>query len=92
MRYAAIRDPASLPVTQRVLAIPSKRFDQPVLGYLTREQVAAILEAPDQRTWNGHRDAVMASIGWPIAHSRRRPNNSKQPRHQSCPLLAVAVA
>jgi site-specific recombinase XerD len=59
MRYAAIRDPASLPVTQRVLAIPSKRFDRPVLGYLTREQVAAILEAPDRGTWNGHRDAVM---------------------------------
>jgi integrase len=42
MRYAALRDPASLPVTGRVLAIPAKRFDRPVLGYLTREQVAAI--------------------------------------------------
>jgi integrase/recombinase XerD len=29
MRYAAIRDPASLPVTARVLAIPAKRFDRP---------------------------------------------------------------
>ena len=59
MRYAAIRDPASLPVAQRVLAIPTKRFDRPVLGYLTRDQVAAILDAPDRRTWTGHRDAVM---------------------------------
>lgn len=59
MRYAALRDPASLPVTQRVLAIPTKRFDQPVLGYLTREQVTAILNAPDRRTWSGHRDAVL---------------------------------
>lgn len=59
MRYASIRDPASLPVTQRVLAIGSKRFDRPVLGYLTREQVAAILAAPDRRTWSGHRDAVL---------------------------------
>ena len=48
MRYAAVRDPASLPVTARVLAIPAKRFDRPVLGYLTREQVAAILAAPDR--------------------------------------------
>ena len=48
MRYAALRDPASLPVTARVLAIPAKRFDRPVLGYLSREQVAAILAAPDR--------------------------------------------
>lgn len=59
MRYASVRDPASLAVTQRVLAIPSKRFDRPVLGYLSREQVAAILAAPDRRTWCGHRDAVL---------------------------------
>lgn len=59
MRYAAIRDPASLPTTQRVLAIPAKRFDRPILGYLSREQIAAILAAPDRRTWSGHRDAVM---------------------------------
>lgn len=59
MRYAALRDPASLPVTGRVLAIPTKRFDRPVLGYLSREQIAAILTAPDRSTWSGHRDAVM---------------------------------
>lgn len=46
MRYAAVRDPVSLPVTSRVLAIPAKRFDRPVLGYLTRGQIAAILTAP----------------------------------------------
>ena len=34
MRYAALRDPTSLPITARVLAIPAKRFDRPVLGYL----------------------------------------------------------
>lgn len=59
MRYAAVRDPASLPITTRVLAIPTKRFDRPVLGYLSREQITAILAAPDRRTWSGQRDAVM---------------------------------
>lgn len=59
MRYAAVRDPASLPITTRVLAIPAKRFERPVLGYLSREQIAAILAAPDRRTWSGHRDAVL---------------------------------
>jgi site-specific recombinase XerD len=59
MAYASVRDPASLPVAQRVLAIPTKRFDQPVLGYLTREEVTAVLDAPDRSTWSGQRDAVL---------------------------------
>ena len=50
MRYAAVRDPASLPITARVLAIPAKRFDRPVLGYLTRDEIAAVLAGPDRRT------------------------------------------
>lgn len=59
MAYASVRDPASLPVAQRVLAIPAKRFDQPVLGYLTRDEMAAVLAAPDRSTWSGQRDAVL---------------------------------
>jgi integrase/recombinase XerD len=64
MRYAAIRDPASLPITARVLAIPAKRFDRPVLGYLSREQVAAILAAPDRHTWSGRRDAALLATAY----------------------------
>jgi integrase/recombinase XerD len=64
MRYAAIRDPASLPITARVLAIPAKRFDKPVLGYLSREQIAAIMAAPDRRTWSGQRDAVLLATAY----------------------------
>lgn len=59
MRYAASRDPASLPVAKRVLAIPVKRFDQPVLGFLSREEMQAVLDAPDRATWSGRRDAVL---------------------------------
>lgn len=64
MRYAAIRDPVSLPVSQRVLAIPPKRFDRPMLGYLTREQIAAILAAPDRHTWTGQRDAALLATAY----------------------------
>lgn len=67
MRYAALRDPASLPITGRVLAIPAKRFDRPVLGYLSREQVTAILAAPDRRTWSGHRDQVLLATAYNTA-------------------------
>lgn len=59
MSYASVRDPTSLPIAQRVLAIPPKRYDQPVLGYLTREEINALLAAPDRSTWSGRRDAIM---------------------------------
>jgi integrase/recombinase XerD len=64
MRYVSVRDPACLPIAQRVLAIPTKRFDRPVLGFLTREEVAAILDAPDRSTWSGHRDAVLLATAY----------------------------
>lgn len=59
MRYASVRDPAALPVAQRVLAIPTKRFDRPILGFLPREEIEALLDAPDRTTWSGQRDAVL---------------------------------
>jgi site-specific recombinase XerD len=62
LRYASLRDPATLPVAQRVLAIPTKRFDRPILGFLTREEIEAVLDAPDQRTWSGRRDAVLLAV------------------------------
>ncbi len=59
MRYASLRDPTSLPVAQRVLAIPTKRFDRPLLGFLTRVEMQALLDAPDRSTWGGQRDATL---------------------------------
>ena len=62
MRYASLREPTLLPVAQRVLAIPVKRFDRPVLGYLSREEITAIIDAPDRSTWSGQRDAVLFAV------------------------------
>jgi len=59
MHYASLRDPTTTVIAGRVLAIPAKRLNQPVLGYLTRDQIAAILAAPDRSTRSGQRDAVM---------------------------------
>jgi site-specific recombinase XerD len=61
-RYASVRDPIALPVAQRVLAIPTKRFDRPVLGFLSREEIEALLAAPDPTTWSGQRDAVLLAV------------------------------
>jgi integrase/recombinase XerD len=59
MRYASFRDPSVLPVVQRVLAIPLKRFERPLIGFLSREEIEAILSAPDCATWSGHRDRML---------------------------------
>lgn len=59
MQYAALKEPAALALTQSVLAIPMKRFERPLVGFLPQEQVQAILEAPPEDTWSGRRDRVM---------------------------------
>ncbi len=62
MRHASLRAPTMLPVAQRVLAISPKRFNKPALGYLTREEVTALLDAPDPNSWSGQRDAVLLAM------------------------------
>lgn len=59
MKYAAFQDPPSLPLIQRVLSIPLKRFDRPSVDYLSLEEVNAVLDSPDASTWSGHRDRVL---------------------------------
>jgi len=59
LHYAALCDPTSLPTIQRVLAIPTKRFDRPMLGFLSREEMEAVITAPDPSTWSGQRDQAM---------------------------------
>ena len=59
MRYVASSDPLLLNVAQRILVIPSKRFDRPSLGHLTRQQMQAILDAPDAAKRSGQRDRLL---------------------------------
>ena len=59
MEYVAFQEPSALAIAQTVLAIPMKRFEQPLIGFLSREHIEAILAAPDQNTWAGQRDRVM---------------------------------
>ena len=58
-RYAAFRHPEHAAVIERVLAIPTKRFDRALVDYLTKEEVRALLVAPDPGTWTGRRDHAM---------------------------------
>ncbi len=58
-RFLALRDPESLAITTRVLAIPGKRTDKKLIGYLTRPEVEALLAAPDRSCWGGRRDYAL---------------------------------
>jgi site-specific recombinase XerD len=59
LHYAASQEPQALPGIQQVLAIPSKRFERPMVRYLTQPEMQAILDAPDINTWSGQRDHVL---------------------------------
>jgi len=58
-RLVALRDPASVGIATRVLAIPMKRADTRVRQYLTREEMDAILTTLDRKQWCGRRDYVL---------------------------------
>lgn len=60
--YLQTEQPEYLMHCQRILAIPSKRRDRPEVGYLSAEDLAAILAQPDLSTPAGRRDAVLLSV------------------------------
>jgi integrase/recombinase XerD len=54
-RYAALEMPQHSGLIQRVLAIPNKRQERRLVGFLTRPEVDALLAAPKRNTWLGRR-------------------------------------
>jgi site-specific recombinase XerD len=58
MKFAAHRDISSLQVIERALGVPSKRFERPMFGYLSRDEMLAVIGTPDE-TWVSQRDYVL---------------------------------
>jgi integrase/recombinase XerD len=58
-RYAALESPQHSGLIQRVLAIPNKRQARPLVGFLNRPEIDALLAAPDRQTWLGRRDHAL---------------------------------
>jgi integrase/recombinase XerD len=58
-RYAALEAPQNAGLIQRVLVIPNKRQSRPLVGFLTRLEIDALLAAPDRNTWLGRRDHAL---------------------------------
>lgn len=61
-RYAAFEEPAHSGLIQRVLAMPSKRYEKKLVGFLTRQEIDSLLAVPDRNLWAGRRDYAFLSV------------------------------
>ena len=61
LKFAGRRDVDSLHVVERALAVPMKRFERPMLGFLTREEMLAVLGQPGD-TWTSRRDHLLLAM------------------------------
>ena len=58
-RYAALEMPQCSALIQRVLVIPNKRQPRPLVDFLSRPEIKALLAAPNPKTWLGRRDYAL---------------------------------
>jgi len=58
-RYIALEAPQYSGLIQRVIAIPNKRQPRPLVGFLTRPEIDALLAIPDRDTWLGRRNHAL---------------------------------
>ena len=61
-QYVAISEPALALHCQRVLAIPTKRYERRAVEFLTEEEATALVAAPDPNTWLGRRDQAFLLV------------------------------
>ena len=61
LKFAGRRDVASLQVVEHALAVPMKRFERPMLGFLTREEMLAVLGQPGE-SWTSQRDHLLLAM------------------------------
>jgi len=53
---------AQTPQLQRILAIPRKRWERPLVGFLSQAEIHAILQAPRATCWTGRRDRLLFQL------------------------------
>jgi site-specific recombinase XerD len=61
LKFAARRDVSSLYVIERALGVPMKRFERPMLGFLSREEMLAVMGEPGN-TWTSQRDHLLLAM------------------------------
>jgi integrase/recombinase XerD len=61
-RYSALRHPEHAASIARVIEIPTKRHRRTIISYLDRDEIDALLRAPDRSAWLGRRDHAMLLV------------------------------
>lgn len=61
-KYVTLQCPQALHLAQQVLAIPMKKFDQPLVGFLSRVEMDALLASPNTSSWCGKRDRILLAL------------------------------
>jgi integrase/recombinase XerD len=61
-QFVALQEPAHALTCQRLLAMPSRRFERKTIAFLTPEEAAALLAAPPRSTWIGLRDRTLLLV------------------------------
>jgi len=61
-RYLQVEEPTLLLQSQRILAMPLRRYIRNEVTYLPKNHLAALLAQPDIKTSAGRRDAVLLSV------------------------------
>jgi site-specific recombinase XerD len=58
LKFAGHRDVNALHVVEQALGVPMKRFERPMLGFLSREEMLAIIGKP-RPSWTSQRDHLL---------------------------------
>jgi site-specific recombinase XerD len=61
LKFAGRHDVASLLSVERGLGVPMKRFERPMLGFLSREEMLAVIGQPGA-TWTSQRDHLLLTM------------------------------
>jgi integrase/recombinase XerD len=64
--YLEYRLASCLDQSRQIQAIPVKKSDHALIDYLTRDEVQALLDAPDPRTVSGVRDRAMLHLAYAL--------------------------
>lgn len=63
-RFLEYRVPQCIEQVHSVLSIPTKKTDERLVAYLTRDEMQAVLDAPDPKTRGGVRDRAMLHLAF----------------------------
>lgn len=61
LKFAGRRDVSALHAVEKSLGVPMKRFERPMLGFLTRPEMLAVLGQPGE-SWSSQRDHLLLAM------------------------------